>query len=171
MLYAIRTTTNADSSMAVQAIARLPRRKALKKKTIRLTAADRKQAAKIAAATIEFIDLQSRTTNPEGSFDNKKRFSPSQRFDCCRTIRMPSAAFPFSLLVHARTATHVASAYGIDPAQIKSLKRAMERFEAENVYICLMRDALPAAQFTAFLRQERTATAETLAITEIKKNK
>jgi len=171
MIYTIRTTTNADPSTTIQAIARPAKRKALMQKTVRLTAADRKQAKQIAAATIEFIDLQSRTTNPEGSFDNKKRFSPSQRFDCCRTIRTPSAAFPFSLLVHARTATHVASAHGIDPAQIKSLKRAMEKAEAENVYICLLRDTLPPAQFAVILRRERPAIAETLAIAEIKKNK
>jgi len=52
---------------------------------------------------------QDRTLTPFGEADNKSRWYPSmiERASCCRKIRSPSARWPHSLLIHARTFKHI----------------------------------------------------------------
>lgn len=80
-------------------------------------------------AGIEFYELKNRITNPSGSFDNAKRFTIAGECECCRSIRKPSRAFPFSHLVHARTAVHVAHSYNMPDSEreIKIVARHIKK--------------------------------------------
>lgn len=53
-----------------------------------------------------------RLSHPEGHFDKVRRWEPSP-FECCDccTVRSPSRAYPYSLLVHCRTLKHVRNLY------------------------------------------------------------
>jgi len=75
-------------------------------------------------ATTIYLARKDRSQHPDGHFDSKKRWYPSasEEQDCCRGIRTPSAAYPYSLLVHCRTAQHVAQRYGVEA---QALKRAV----------------------------------------------
>lgn len=50
-----------------------------------------------------------RMTHPDGKFDNGGRWYPAvgEKCDCCRSIREPSRAYPYSLMVHCRTKVHI----------------------------------------------------------------
>ncbi len=80
----------------------------------------------VTAAAKEYIARQERTSHPVGHFDRAGRWYPSdeewQR--CCTQIRGPSRAWPYPLLKHARSATHVAQLYGVD---VKDLRQAVRR--------------------------------------------
>jgi hypothetical protein len=80
-------------------------------------------------AAREYLARQSRSRHPDGDFDKKKRFYPSdrERQDCCSRIRRPSAAWPFSLMVHCRTLPHVARLYGVSEAGVRRALRALEK--------------------------------------------
>jgi hypothetical protein len=56
-----------------------------------------------------FEARQERSLHPDGEFDSKSRWFPSdeERCDCCNYIRFPSAAFPYSYMVHCRTKKHI----------------------------------------------------------------
>jgi hypothetical protein len=76
----------------------------------------------IQAAVTDYVKLQHRETHPDGTFDKKKRWEPDRRFCCCQGIRTPSAAYPFSLLIHARTAEHVFHQHGVTGIQLNEFK-------------------------------------------------
>ncbi len=86
--------------------------------------------SKLEQAALEFVLRQDRKHHPDGKFDNGGRWYPSEteRCECCDHIRYPSRAYPYSLMVHCRTAKHVASLYGVD---VKALKREAKRIRAE----------------------------------------
>lgn len=70
-------------------------------------------------------DRQDRRKDPIGYLDNHGRWYPSaeEEQDCCSNIRLPSRAYPYSLLVHACTARHVAQLMDIPRGVlIKKLK-------------------------------------------------
>lgn len=73
------------------------------------------------AATQTLVDRQTRRTHPDGKFDSAMRWFPSDSEwqACCARIRYPSRAYPYSLLVHCRTATHVATLLGVNEAKLK----------------------------------------------------
>lgn len=56
-----------------------------------------------------FQAWQERSEHPDGKFDGKKRWYPSDKehCDCCDYIRSPSTAYPFSYMVHCRTKKHI----------------------------------------------------------------
>jgi hypothetical protein len=60
---------------------------------------------------LDFIELHHRVLNPDGSFDKQGRWYPDIQCPHCASIRAPSRAFPYSLLVHCRTAKHVYHAH------------------------------------------------------------
>lgn len=77
-------------------------------------------------ATAEFIARQERTAHPEGKFDNGGRWYPNEeteKCECCNYIRRPSRAFPFSMMVHCRTAEHIANLYNVNAKDIKALAK------------------------------------------------
>lgn len=56
-----------------------------------------------------FINRRDRDTHPDGHFDIARRWWPSfeEKCDCCDYIRKPSRSWPYSYLVHCRSAAHV----------------------------------------------------------------
>ena len=76
----------------------------------------------VAKAAQEFLDLKARRANPDGKFDSAGRWYPDQEYSCC-SVRSPSRAYPYSLLVHCRTAQHVAAARGVALSELKAAAR------------------------------------------------
>lgn len=64
---------------------------------------------RLRAAAQYALDLQVRSRHPHGSFDTAGRWYPDNELECCQAIRSPSRTWPHSLLLHCRTATHVAT--------------------------------------------------------------
>ena len=66
---------------------------------------------------------QMRQAHPDGAFDRKGRWYPSEseQRPCCAGIRSPSAAWPHSLNKHCRSVEHVAALTGVEA---KALRRA-----------------------------------------------
>jgi len=79
-------------------------------------------SARVAAALYHWKNLQDRKIHPDGSFDSARRWYPSEteREECCNSIRSPSRSYPYSMMVHCRSYTHVAAKYCVD---IKDLRR------------------------------------------------
>lgn len=71
---------------------------------------------KIMMAAVEYVSRSNRKKHPVGSFDSKGRFyiANSERCECCHNIRSPSKSYPYSEMVHARSAIHVSSMFGVD---------------------------------------------------------
>jgi len=89
----------------------------------------RRLTAKLRTTARRAIDLQERRANPDGTFDQAGRWYPSVRCDCCAEIRSPSRQWPYSLMVHCRTARHVAASTGYD---LETLRWAMKRIREEG---------------------------------------
>jgi len=76
---------------------------------------------KVIAAAQEYLRRQRREVNPAGKFDGGGRWypAPDEVRDCCARIRPPSRRFPYSVLVHCRTAEHVANLFGVSAADVR----------------------------------------------------
>ena len=85
----------------------------------------------VEVATREFLALRDRVTNPPGNFDKAGRWYPDEYFPCCRNVRSPSRAWPYSELRHARTARHVAARFGVDESAVRKMARQIEKSESE----------------------------------------
>jgi hypothetical protein len=74
-------------------------------------------------AAVEYVNRQSRATNPLGGFDKAGRWypDPDERRDCCDSIRSPSRRFPYSLMLHCRTLKHIAKLYDVEEKQLREL--------------------------------------------------
>jgi hypothetical protein len=83
------------------------------------------------AAIKTYLARQSQEESPLGEFDRGGRWYPYQdeRRECCRAIRSPSRAFPYSLLKHCMTLRHVANLYGVDEGE---LRRALNQYRKAN---------------------------------------
>jgi hypothetical protein len=77
-------------------------------------------------AAVECLESRkARTSHPDGRSDGKRWYpAASERQDCCSAIRSPSAAYPWSLMVHCRTAQHVALLYGVHRVDLERAVRA-----------------------------------------------
>lgn len=85
--------------------------------------------SKAQKAAQEYLNRKSRATHPSGRTDNGGRWLPSEseKCDCCDRIRTPSRAYPWSLMLHCRTAKHIANLYGVSEKELKAeLKGAKE---------------------------------------------
>jgi hypothetical protein len=73
-----------------------------------------------------YADRKVRLTHPAGKFDGGGRWYPAETetCDCCRGIRSPSRAWPYSLMTHCRTAEHVAHLCGVDAKELRKAARA-----------------------------------------------
>jgi len=82
---------------------------------------------KIQEAVTEYLQLKDRKIHPPGEFDNGGRFylAESEKCDCCRGIRSPSRAYPYSEMKHARTLKHVAQKFGVDEKDCRKALREM----------------------------------------------
>jgi hypothetical protein len=82
----------------------------------------------IRQAAQRFYDLKTRAIHPKGSFDKAGRFYLDTTYSCC-AVRSPSRSYPYSQMVHGRTAEHVAHETGINASLIRSYARIIEREE------------------------------------------
>jgi hypothetical protein len=71
------------------------------------------EAELLEKAAREYLSRKSRDSHPDGHFDAGGRWYPDEeeRCDFCSLVRTPSRGYPYSLLVHCRTADHIASKY------------------------------------------------------------
>ena len=76
----------------------------------------------------EYIYRRHRHYEPVGRYDNAGRWYPTEgeALDCCRHIRSPSRAYPYSLLAHCRTAKHVAALFDVPPKLVLRRARLMD---------------------------------------------
>jgi hypothetical protein len=88
------------------------------------------QNAILFEAAKAYLSLQMRETHPPGSFDSAKRFFLDAEYPCCTGIRSPSRAYPYSQMVHGRSAAHVAFQYGLgqEESDIKGYARLMKKY-------------------------------------------
>jgi len=86
----------------------------------------------VEAAAREYLARRDRRKHPAGRFDNGGRWYPdeSEARACCATIRAPSRRWPYSLMLHCRTAKHVAALYGVETSDVR---RAAKRLDREAV--------------------------------------
>jgi hypothetical protein len=84
------------------------------------------------AAVAHYLDMDDRKARPEGTFDNANRFYLKTTFKCCEGLREPSRAYPWSQMVHAKTAIHVAHQFGIADrvADIRAYAKWMRKYPA-----------------------------------------
>lgn len=83
-------------------------------------------------AALEYIDRKNRDSHPSGTFDNANRWEPDddEWCECCKYIRSPSRAYPYSLMVHCRTIEHVANLFGVDKTDLRKKVREMQKQKA-----------------------------------------
>ena len=88
---------------------------------------------KLRRAAQRYLDLQDRRTHPTGDTDTGGRWHPAQPLPCCGAIRTPSRAWPWSLMTHCRTLTHVAQESGYPlPTLRAAVLRVGDEFWADN---------------------------------------
>lgn len=83
-------------------------------------------SAEIAAA-LEYCDRKAPRTHPPGDFDNLGRFFAAERTTSVVFRLRPSAKWPFSEMLAARTATHCAELF--DANEVKHVTRLARAFE------------------------------------------
>ena len=66
-------------------------------------------AEEIDAAARQYLRRKHRLEHPDGSFDRGGRWYPSESEEqpCCAFIRAPTRGYPYSYLLHCRTAEHI----------------------------------------------------------------
>lgn len=87
------------------------------------------ESERLTAALEEFFSRQDRRSHPEGWRDAGGRWWPSDA-ECtpgCSFVRRPSAAWPWSLMAHCRTTTHLAELFDIDADALKKLVQQRRR--------------------------------------------
>ena len=82
-------------------------------------------APEVVQAAQEYRALRDRRTNPVGSFDKAGRWYPDSPCSC--RVRYPSRAFPYSLLLHHRTAEHVAAVHGVARRDVLHVARLLDK--------------------------------------------
>ena len=92
----------------------------------------RREEMKIKEAAKEYIARQGRYTHPDGKFDRGGRWYPSDKEarDCCARIRYPSRGYPYSYLVHCRSAQHVAELFGVSRGELLAEVKKIRKEEA-----------------------------------------
>lgn len=81
----------------------------------------------VQAAAVEFIRLRNRKSKPEGQFDGRFfRIASHAQCGRCDSISEPTKAFPFSEMLHARSAVHVAQNRGASAAELRFIARLID---------------------------------------------
>ena len=89
----------------------------------------------ISAAVQCYLDRRALITHPRGTVDAGGRWHPdaTERQECCRRIRPPSRAWPWSLMLHCRTARHIANLYNVDPQVLRQAIRQAQKAQVQEV--------------------------------------
>ena len=76
-------------------------------------------------AAEEYLARGERRRHPYGKFDREGRWFPKgeERCECCKGIRSPSRAWPYTLMLHCRTARHVAMLAGVPVRDLKAVAK------------------------------------------------
>jgi hypothetical protein len=83
-------------------------------------AADTIALMKTCNAAIVYVARQRRAADPQGTFDSGGRWYPYGEYrDCCDRIRSPSRNWPYSLMLHCRTAKHVAALFSVPERDVR----------------------------------------------------
>ena len=85
------------------------------------------------------LALKRRDIHPDGHFDNGGRWYPDALCDCCQSVRSPSRAYPYSLLVHQRTVKHVSQEYGVPVGALRKRVRELE-IEGKTMWSAVIND-------------------------------
>jgi len=80
----------------------------------------------------EYISRQDRLSHPAGAFDNAKRFSLAEKYQCCDEIRYPSRRFPFPEMTHGRSLQHVAHELGVE-RHLKIIRQVTNRLKKHGL--------------------------------------
>jgi len=74
-------------------------------------------------AAVEYLLRRDRFSHPDGHTEKGQKWYPSdlEKQPCCKSIRSPSRAFPWSYMTHCRSLAHVASLYKCDPQNVRDL--------------------------------------------------
>lgn len=85
--------------------------------------------SKVEIAAKTYLDRRDRVSHPDGKFDRGGRWHPSEKewTPGCDRIREPSRAWPYSLLVHCRSAEHVAELHGVEKGDLLAKARQLDR--------------------------------------------
>lgn len=78
---------------------------------------------------------QAREVHPDGTFEKHGVWYPSdtERQPCCEGLRNPTRKYPYSLIVHCRTAKHIAHLCDVPKALLKQTAVAMPHWETRYV--------------------------------------
>lgn len=87
------------------------------------------QSSDLSNAVRTYLNRRDRLSHPVGKFDKAGRWYPSEEetCECCKYIRTPSRAWPYSYMTHCRTIEHVAHLYNVDAKELRRAVRAQER--------------------------------------------
>lgn len=68
-----------------------------------------------------FRERSERRSNPTGKFDRGGRWHPdsTEWQECCAAVRAPTRNWPYSLLSHCRTISHVSRLCGVDTVALR----------------------------------------------------
>ena len=80
------------------------------------------------------LQYEARLNRPEGTFDRAGRWYPAagEVRSCCRVVRHPSRAHPYSYYRHCFTLKHIAQRFDLDPAVLRRAVRRIRKAEAYN---------------------------------------
>jgi len=71
-------------------------------------------------AAVEYLLRKYKFQYPSGRLDHSKWYPDiTEEAECCKSIREPSRAYPWSLSTHCRSLTHIATKYGLDEKEIR----------------------------------------------------
>lgn len=88
-------------------------------------------SAEVLKAAQEYINRRDRVSHPEGTFDRAGRFYLSEACDC-DGVREPSRHYPYSQMVHGRSAKHVASIFHVPAVELRRAAKLLDAIkEAE----------------------------------------
>jgi len=88
-------------------------------------------SAKVHEAATEYLARKHGKSRPAGTYDQAGRWYPAtgEAKDCCTHVRLPSRAYPYSLLVHCYTLKHVVHLYDVDA---KDVRRCVKQLEVKS---------------------------------------
>lgn len=77
------------------------------------------------AAVEKYLRRKARVEHPKGRSDHKRWYpAEDERCECCDTIRLPSCAYPWSLMLHCRTVPHIARLMDVSEDLLRDAIRA-----------------------------------------------
>jgi hypothetical protein len=89
-------------------------------------------------AAVVYVARQHRAVHPLGEFDSAGRWYPYARWEhrsCCEGIRCPSRRWPYSLMLHCRTAKHVARLFRVPEKDVRHAAKAFTNLEEPELAV------------------------------------